>query len=185
MKKMMIVLMMVFTMMTGVFAYEPKKENAKVKRNGDVIYYEKTALYDTLGGKPDPKARGWDGRKTTLDYDKWVIRKGYTVEQCVNYNYDLLEHFRRGYVYNMQLVDNPKVEGFHKTIVDALNEINGTSETYEEHVVNNAQERAWYEKRTAVLSIPCVTEDNFLTLTKEEMLARMLDFIEEVKAENK
>lgn len=29
------------------------------------------------------------------------------------------------------------------------------------------------------------TEENFLTLTKEEMLARMLDFVEDVKAESK
>lgn len=182
---MIMILMMVVTMMTSLFAYEPKKENAKVKRNGSVIYYEKTAPYDICGGKPDPKARGWDGRKTTLDYDKWVIRKGYTVEQCVNYNYGLLEHFRRSYSYYMKRVENPEVEGYTKTIVDALNEINGTSETYEEHITKRALESAWYEKRTAVLSIPCVTEDNFLTLTKEEMLARMLDFIEEVKAENK
>ena len=184
MKKMMMVLMMVFGL-SAVFAYEPKKENAKVKRNGTVIYYEKTAPYDTLGGKPDPKARGWDGRKTTLDYDKWVIRKGYTVEQCVNYNYDLLESFRRGYSFWMERVEKPVVEGYNKVIVDALNEINGTSETYEEHVANRSRENAWYKKRTAVLSIPCVTEDNFLTLTKEEMLARMLDFVEEVKAENR
>lgn len=181
----MIMVLVVFTMMAGLYAYELKKECAKVKRNGKVIYYEKTAPYDTLGGKPDPKARGWDGRKTTLDYDKWVIRKGYTVVQCVNYNYNLLEYFRGGYAHNMRRVDSPKVEGYTKKIVDALNEINGTSETYEEHVANNARERAWYKKRTAVLSIPCVTEDNFLTLTKEEMLARMFDFIEEVKVENK
>lgn len=179
---MVMIMMMVVTMMSA-FAYEPKKENAKVKRNGSVIYYEKTAPYDTLGGKPDPNARGWDGRKTTLDYDKWVIRKGYTVEQCVNYNYGLLENFRRGYSFHMKRVEKPVVEGYIKVIVDALNEINGTSETYEEHAVNSSRENAWYEKRTAVLSIPCVTEDNFLTLTKEEMLARMLDFVEEVKAE--
>ena len=42
MKKIMMVLMMVFAMITGLFAYEPKKECTKVKRNGDVVYYEKT-----------------------------------------------------------------------------------------------------------------------------------------------
>ena len=185
MKKIMMVLMMAVTMMAGVFAYIPKKENAKVKRDGSVIYYEKTDPYDTLGGKPDPKARGWDGRKTTLDYDRWVIRKGYTVDQCVDYNYDLLEHFRRCYLQCMESAEKPEVESYTKVIVDALNEINGTCETYEEHASNRARERAWYEKRTAVLSIPFVTEDNFLTLTKEEMLARWRDFVEEVKAENK
>lgn len=177
------VLMMVFTMVTGLFAYEPKKENAKVKRNGDVIYYEKTEPYDIHGFKPDPKARGWDGSKTTIDYDKWVIRKGYTVDQCVDYNYKQLEGFRGGYKFHMKEADHPEVTSLTKFIVDLTNEVNGTNETYEEHASNLAQECAWYQKRTAVISIPCVTEDNFLTLTKEEMLARMLDFVEEVRAD--
>ena len=181
MKKMLMLVMIAFTMMAGLFAYEPKKECVTVKRNGNIVYYEKTSPYDINGFKPDLKY----GSDCIEDYVKWVIRKGYTVDQCVEYNYDRLEHFRWGYEYNMKRVKNPEVEGYHKTIVDALNEINGTSETYEEHVVNRARESAWYEKRTAMISIPFVTEDNFLTLTKEEMLARMLDFIEEVKAENK
>ena len=185
MKKVFVLMTMAVTMVTGVFAYVPKKENARVKRNGDVIYYEKTAPYDELGGKPDPKARGWDGRKTTLDYDRWVIRKGYTVEQCVDYNYSLLENFRRGYSFYMKRVEEPEVTSLTKIVVDFKNEINGTSETYEEHRINRARESAWYKKRTAILSIPFVTEDNFLTLTEEEMLARWLDFVEEVKAEKK
>ena len=183
MKKIFVLMMMVFTMMAGLFAYEPKKENAKVKRNGDVIYYEKTEPYDIYGGKPDPKARGWDGSKTTIDYDKWVIRKGYTVDQCVDYKYGLLEGFRRGYKFYMDRVEHPEVTSLTKVVVDFTNEINGTSETYEEHGMKLAREGAWYEKRTAVISIPFVTEDNFLTLTKEEMLARMLDFVEEVRAD--
>ena len=181
MKKILVVLMMVFTMGAGLFAYEPKKECAKVKRNGNVVYYEKTSPYDTNGFKPNPKY----GSDCIKDYVKWVIRKGYTVNQCVEYNYGLLEHFRWGYKYRMKRVEKPEVTSLTKTIVDFQNEVNGTSETYEEHAANLARESAWYEKRTAVLSIPFVTEDNFLTLTKEEMLARMLDFIEEVKAENK
>ena len=173
------VLMMVFTMLSGLFAYEPKKENTKVKRNGDVVYHEKTELYNRHGLKPDPRCPV----DSDQDYVRWVIRKGYTVNRLVEYEYDLLEHLRWSYSFYMERVESPKVEGYHKTIVDALNEINGTSETYEERVVNRAQESAWRVKRTAVLSILCVTEDNFLTLTKEEMLARMLDFVEEVKAE--
>lgn len=175
------VFMAAFTMMAGLFAYEPKVECAKVKRNGNVVYYEKTAPYDTNGFKPDPKY----GSDCIRDYDKWVIRKGYTVNQCVEYNYSLLEHFRWGYKYSMKKVDKPEVTSLTKIVVDFTNEVNGDSETYEEHTANLARESAWYKKRTAVISIPFVTEDNFLTLTKEEMLARMLDFIEEVKAENK
>lgn len=181
MKKMMMVLMMVFTMMAGLFAYEPKKECAKVKRSGDVKYYEKTELYNIYGSQIIP---GYPS-DSDQDYVKWVIRKGYTVNQFVDYKYDLLEYLRRSYSYNMKLVESPKVEGYIKTIVDALNEINGTSETYEEHAANRAWESAQCVKRTAIISIPYVTADNFLTLTKEEMLERILDFVEEVKAENR
>lgn len=174
------IMMMVFGL-SAAFAYEPKKENAKVKRNGDVKYYEKTELYNIYGSKPDPRCPV----DSDQDYVKWVIRKGYTVNQFVDYKYDLLEHLRRSYSYKMKRVENPEVEGYTKTIVDALNEINGTSETYEEHITKRALENAQRVKRTAVVSIPYVTVDNFLTLTKEEMLARVLDFVEEVKAENR
>lgn len=173
--------MMVFTMMAGLFAYEPKKENAKVKRNGDVVYYEKTELYNIYGSKPDPRCTV----DSDQDYVRWVIRKGYTVNQFVEYKYDLLEHLRWSYSYNMKRVESPVVESYNKTIVDALNEINGTSETYEEHTTKRALESALRVKRTAVVSIPYVTVDNFLTLTKEEMLAKVLNFVEEVKAESK
>lgn len=40
MKKMIMVLMMVFTMVAGLFAYEPKKECVTVK--GNKVYYEET-----------------------------------------------------------------------------------------------------------------------------------------------
>ena len=179
------VLTMVFTMVTGLFAYELKKENAKVKRNGDVIYYEKTEPYDIHGFKPDPKARGWDGSKTTIDYDKWVIRKGYTVDQCVDYSYGLLEGFRDSYFFCMRKSMKPDVSNASIALTNCLNKINGTNLTPEESESEGWQEVAWYEKRTAVISIPCVTEDNFLTLTKEEMLARMLDFVEEARADRK
>ena len=181
MKKILMVLMMAFTMVAGLFAYEPKKENTKVKRNGNVVYYEKTGLYNIYGSKPNPRCPV----DSDQDYVSWAIRKGYTVNQFVEYKYGLLEHLRWSYSYNMKRVEDPVVEGYIKVIVDALNEINGTNETYEEHTTKMALESAWRVKRTAVVSIPYVTVDNFLTLTKEEMLARMLDFVEEVKAESK
>ena len=173
----------VFTMMVGLFAYEPKKENAKVKRNGNVIYYEKTEPYDIHGFKPDPKARGFDGSKTTIDYDKWVIRKGYTVEQLVDYNYGLLEGFRDSYLYCMRESMKPDVSNASIALTNCLNKINGTNLTPEELESEGWQECAWYAKRTAVISIPFVTEENFLTLTKEEMLARCQDFVEEARAD--
>lgn len=183
MKKMMMVLMMVFTLVGVLFAYEPKKENAKVKRNGSVIYYEKTEPYDIHGFKPDPKARGWDGSKTTIDYDKWVIRKGYTVDQCVDYCYKQLERFRDSYFHSMRKSMKPDVSNASIAAINCLNKINGTNITPEEYESEGWQELAWYAKRTAVISIPFVTEENFLTLTKEEMLARCQDFVEEVRAD--
>lgn len=180
MKRMLMILMMVFGL-SAAFAYEPKKEYAKVKRNGDVVYHEKTELYNIHGSKPDPRYPV----DTDQDYVRWVIRKGYTANQLVEYEYDLLEHLRWSYSYDMKRVESPVVEGYTKVIVDALNEINGTNETYEEHTIKRALESAWRVKRTAMLSILYVTEDNFLTLTKEEMLARILDFVEEVKAEKR
>ena len=58
MKKMFMIMMMVFTIMLGLFAYEPKKECVKVKINSDVVCYEKTEPYDYYGVKPGPKAQG-------------------------------------------------------------------------------------------------------------------------------
>ena len=185
MKKMMMIMMMVVTVMTGLFAYEPKKECAKVKRNGDVKYYEKTELYNRLspGLLADPNDTGLFGYSS--DCVSWVIRKGYTVEQHVDYVYEKLERARRDYYYDMKHVESPVVDSFTKKIVDALNEINGTNITYEEYEMEMALESVEKDITWAITCIDFVTEDNFLTLTKEEMLARMLDFVEEVKAESK
>ena len=182
MKKMMMVLMMAFTMVTGLFAYEPKKENAKVKRNGDVIYYEKTEPYDIYGSKPDPKARGWDGSKTTIDYDKWVIRKGYTVEQLVDYEYERLDNLRDSYFYFMRKSMKPDVSNASIALTNLVNTINGTNLTTEEFESEVLLELAECEKRTAIVSVPFVTEENWKTITREEMLDKIHAFIEEVKA---
>lgn len=85
----------------------------------------------------------------------------------------------------MKKADHPEVTSLTKFIVDLTNEVNGTNETYEEHASNHLQECAWYVKRTAVISIPFVTEENWYTITREELLNKMRAFVEEVKAENK
>lgn len=183
MKKMMMVLMMAFTMMTGLFAYEPKKECAKVKRNGDVKYYEKTELYNWLspGLTADPNDTGLFGY--SRNNVSWVIRKGYTVEQFVDYGYEKLELARRDYYYDMEKVNNPKEpSNASKAYVDAINAINGTNITPEEHEMEMALESVEEDITWATTCIVFVTEENFLTLTKEEMLAKMYAFIEDVKA---
>lgn len=182
MKKILMVLMMAFTMMAGLFAYEPKVECAKVKRNGDIKYYEKTELYNWLSPclSADPKDT------YSIDNVSWVIRKGYTVEQFIDYSYEKLERARRSYYYNMEQVTNPKEpSNASKAYVDAINAINGTSITPEEHEMEMALKSVEEDITWATTCIPFVTEENFLTLTKEEMLAKMYAFIEEVKASNK
>ena len=129
-------------MMAGsLFAYEPKKENVTVKGN-KVTYYEKTEVWNIHGWNPATA-----DKKLNQDYVKWVIRKGYTVEQLVDYYFKRLERFR------------PHINEYGRLI----------------QATGNLAE---YEKRTAIISIPFVTEENYLTLTKEEMLAKMYAFID-------
>lgn len=184
MKKMFVILTMAFTMMAGLFAYEPKKECTKVKRNGDVKYYEKTELYNWSSPylSADPNDTGFFG--SSSDYVSWVIRKGYTAEQCVDYEYERLERARESYYYHMEEVNHPKEpSNASKAYVDAINAINGTNITPEEHEMEMALESVEEAITWATTCIVFVTEENFLTLTKEEMLAKMYAFIEEVKVE--
>lgn len=181
MKKMLMILMMVFGL-SAAFAYEPKVECAKIKRNGDIKYYEKTELYNWLSPvlSADPKDT------YSRDYVVWVIRKGYTVEQLVDYNYEKLEQARGSYYYDMKKVTNPEEpSNASKAYVDAINAINGTNITPEEHEMEMALKSVEEDITWATTCIPFVTEENFLTLTKEEMLAKIYAFIEEVKASNK
>ena len=183
MKKMTMIIM-AFTMIAGLFAYEPKKECAKVKRNGNVVYYENTELYDWYGGKPDPKARGWDGWKTSHDYVKWAIYKGYTVEKLVDYEYERLESLIDSYLFSVKQIMKPDVSNADIAFTDFFNKINGTNETPKDRNVKIWLQNAKYAKRTAIVSIPFVTEENFLYMTKTDMLVKMKAFIEEVEANN-
>ena len=183
MKKIFTVLMMTL-MMAGLFAYEPKIECAEVKRNGDFVYYEKTELYNRFGLKPDKKDL-YDRYSSTYDEVIWVVKKGRTVEQCVDYKYDDFERLRDSYYSFMKDANQPEPSNASKSFTDAINAIDGTNITPEEHERKICLDLAERHKRTAIISIPFVTEENFLTLTKEEMIAKMYAFIEEVKASNK
>lgn len=129
-------------MAVSLFAYEPKKENVTVKGN-TVTYYEKTEVWNIYGWNPETSTAN---KKLNQDYVKWVIRKGYTVEDLVDYNFKRLERLR------------PHINDFGR-------------------LIQAGGELAEYHKRTAIISIPFVTEENYLTLTKEEMLAKMNAFI--------
>lgn len=133
---------MTLMMAVSLFAYEPKKENVTVKGN-TVTYYEKTEVWNIYGWNPETSTAN---KKLNQDYVKWVIRKGYTVEDLVDYNFKRLERLR------------PHINDFGR-------------------LIQEGGELAEYHKRTAIISIPFVTEENYLTLTKEEMLAKMNAFI--------
>jgi hypothetical protein len=149
-------------MMAGsLFAYEPKKENVTVKRNGNIEYYEKTEPYNYLMANSEPDQ----------DYVKWVIRKGYTVEQCVDYAYERLEKSRKGYYFNMKNAIDPKPDGAAVAFAPFLNK------TPEELEIETSLRHARGEKVWATTCLVFVTEENFLTLTKEEMIAKMYAFI--------
>lgn len=138
-----IALFVMTLMMAGsLFAYEPKRENVTVKGN-TVTYYEKTEVWNIYGWNPEMSTAN---KKLNQDYVKWAIRKGYTVEDLVEYEFKRLERLR------------PHINEYGRLI----------------QATGNLAE---YEKRTAIISIPFVTEENYLTLTKEEMLAKMYAFI--------
>lgn len=141
-----IALFVMTLMMAGtLFAYEPKKENVTVKRNGSIEYYEKTEVWNICGWNPETSTAN---KKLNQDYVKWVIRKDYTIEQLVDYDFKRLEKLR------------PHINEYGR-------------------LIQAGGELGEYNKRTAIISVPFVTEENYLTLTKEEMKAKMYAFIEE------
>jgi hypothetical protein len=157
-----ITLFIITLMMAGsLFAYEPKKENVTVKRNGDIVYYEKTEPYNYLmaGLEPDK------------DYVKWVIRKGYTVEQAVDYAYERLDKSRKGYYFLMKKAIDPKPDDSIVAFAKLFNKDPVEWET------KTSMRLARGEISWATTCLVFVTEENFLTLTKEEMIAKMYAFI--------
>ena len=184
MKKILTVLIMTLMITGSLFAYEPKIECAKVKRNGVVKYYEKTELYNEFGLKPNKKDL-YNRYSFTYDNVSWAITKEYTVERLADREYENFERLRDSYYDFMKEANQPKPSNATKAYADAINAINGTNITPEEHERKICLDLAEQHKRTAIISIPFVTEENFLTLTKEEMIAKIYAFIEEVKAVNK
>lgn len=167
MKRFVSIILMIVTI-SAAFAYEPKIEYVKVKRNGDIKYYEKTEPYNDLG---------------LLDLDEdhvqWVIRKGYTIEQFTDYQYGRLELLRNTYNSCMNEVKNPKPTKLTNNLVDFKKKYLGTEISPEEQATHSLLKLAEDKKSTAIISLVFVTEENFLTLTKEEMLNKLKIFIEE------
>ena len=163
MKKIASIILMIATIST-IFAYEPKVECAKVKRNGNIKYYEKTELHN-------------NGPLGDRDYVRWVIRKDYTIEDIIDYQYMLLEDFRDDYNYFMEGVYNPKPSELIHYIADFEKRHLGIEISPEERQKQTSLRLANDNKNTAIIRILFVTEENFLTITKEEMLNKLNDFV--------
>ena len=193
MKKIITVLFAVLAM-SSMFAYIPKKDCVKVKRN-KIKYYEKTEVWNLFGEEPDPKDTGFFG--DSRDCVEWLIDKDMTVERSIDINYEFLEKYRKIYRKKMEnakeeyenakqpdLENSPSI--FRNS--EVYNNLRGTNYTDEEYYIRNMlrfakmyEHEAFNSKKSALISIPFTTEENWLTITKEEMLTKMKAFIEEVK----
>ena len=196
MKKIITVLFAVLAM-SSMFAYMPKKDCVKVKRN-KIKYYEKTEVWNLFGEEPDPKDTGFFG--DSRDCEQWVIDKDMTVERSIDINYEFLEKYRKIYKENIEKYEEELNKAKHPDPKDMENEpsiitnsevyntLRGTNYTDEEYYIRNMlrfakmyKHRAFNSKKAALISIPFTTEENWLTITKEEMLTKMKAFVEEVK----
>lgn len=202
MKKILMVLMMVFTMTAGLFAYEPKKECVTVK--GNKIRYEETYTYAcstrtrmwTYKIKSDKfiylKSGTFDSMWSDLlqcreRHDIYLNAAKYKDETCSTCAF--LEKYKSAYE-NGELNETEMKQ--YESIVNlhgAANNLKGAIEGKPAHAKTGT--KSYYEvsangeKMKAVNKMPFVTEENWYTITREELLDKIHTFVEEVKAENK
>ena len=202
MKKIMMVLVMAVTMMTWVFAYVPKKECVTVK--GNKVRYEETYVdggifkktrmwtYKIKSGKfIYQKSRTfdymWDSLLTNRErYDIYLKAASFKDETCSTCAF--LEKYKSAYE-NGELNETEMKQ--YESIVNlhgAANNLKGAIEGKAGHAKTGT--KSYYEvsadgeKRKAI-NVPFVTEENWYTITREELLGKIRAFVEEVKAEKK
>ena len=203
MKKIMMVLVMAVTMMTWVFAYVPKKECVTVK--GNKVRYEETYVdggifkktrmwtYKIKSGKfIYQKSRTfdymWDSLLTNRErYDIYLKAASFKDETCSTCAF--LEKYKSAYE-NGELNETEMKQ--YESIVNlhgAANNLKGAIEGKPGHAKTDT--KSYYEvsadgeKRKAINEMPFVTEENWYTITREELLGKIRAFVEEVKAEKK
>ena len=207
MKKIITVLMVVFTMVS-VFAYIPKKDCVKVKRN-KIKYYENEKVCDLLEEETEPRDIGLNATCNIKVCVEWVIDEDYmTVERSVDINYSFLEKYREEYRKNIEnskknfeiskqwidYIKQPRLKGDFDSLElynyehsNLLTEeeyylSEKTFQAYEfSHRAEQYKHEAFENRKDALISIPFTTAENWLTITKEEILTKMKAFIEEVK----
>lgn len=205
MKKMIMILVAAFTMTAGLFAYEPKKECVTVKGN-KVQYIEYCTQrgccnegihhrwsYKIKSGKFIYLNSGsfddmWsDLLQCRERYDIYLKAASYKDETCSTCAF--LEKYKSAYENGELNETEMKQYESMVNLHQATNNLKGAIEGKPAHAKTGT--KSYYEvcandaKMKAVNNIPFVTEENWLTLTKEEMRAKMYAFIEEVKAENR
>ena len=204
MKKIITVLVAVLAM-SSMFAYIPNKTCVKVKRN-KIKYYENTDVCNLLAEEAEPKDIGLSGNgKICVE---WVIDKYITVERNVDINYKFLEKYREQYRKNIEYskkefkiakewidyIKQPCLEGNFDSLElynYKLNNILTEEEYYLDEKIYQAysfsrsarqyKHKAFENRKDALISVPFTTKENWLTITKEEMLTKMKAFIEEVE----
>lgn len=201
MKKMMMVLMMVFGL-SAVFAYEPKKECVTVK--GNKIRYE-----ETYKGFVYTQTRMWSykiksdkfiylnsGTFDSMWFDLLQCRERHDISLKVASFKDetcstcaFLEKYKSAYE-NGELNETEMKQ--YESIVNlhgAANNLKGAIEGKPAHAKTRTKSyyevRANDQKMKAINNMPFVTEENWYTVTREELLDKIHAFVEEVKAENK
>ena len=195
--KKMFMIFMAFTMMTGLFAYEPKKDNVTVKR--DKVLYEEAYV---VGGT-FTKTRKWTYNTKSCKFtyftaatfeDMWnallAHRERYDIYlNTAKYKDDtcstcaFIEKYKSAYenglLNDIEMKQYEDIVNLHKSSSELKSTIEGkpahaktATKSYYETCAND-------EKRNAVNRIPFVTEENWLTLTKEEWNEMLINFCEE------
>ena len=199
-----ITLFLMTLMMAGsLFAYEPKKENVTVKGN-TVQYYETYTKYCTFTDTRMWTYKVKSGkfiyfRSGTFDdmwsdllhsresYDICMKAASYKDETCSTCAF--LEKYKSAYE-NGELNETEMKQ--YEAMVDlhqAGNNLKGAIEGKPAHAKTGT--RSYYEvcangeKSKCVNKMPFVTEENWYTITKEELLSKIRTFVEEVRAENR
>ena len=203
--KKIITVLMVLMVATSMFAYIPKKDCVKVKGN-KIKYYEKADVCNLLAEEAEPKDIGLSGFiKICVE---WVIDKYVTVERNVDINYKILEKYREQYRKNIEksekefkiakawidYIKQPDLEGNFDSLGlynYELNNILTEEEYYLDEKIYQAygfsssacqyKHKAFINRKDALTYVPFTTAENWLTITKEEMLTKMKAFVEEVK----
>ena len=207
--KKIITILMVLMVATSMFAYIPNKDCVKVKGN-KIKYYENTDVCNLLAEEAEPKDIGLSGvRKICVE---WIINKYMTVERNVDINYKFLEKYREQYKKNIEkaekefkiakkwidYIKQPGLEGNFDSLElynYEFNNILTEEEYYLDEKIYQAysfsrsarqyKHKAFVNRKDALISIPFTTAENWLTITKEEMLTKMKAFVEEVKQNTK